>query len=700
MSSALSTAARDDVEIIYDSRPGGAASYLKLGWLLRATCFDAIAHTRLADLADSAVIFGTIMKLIDPPSKSSQDPASGQPIDATTTLETMQWQLTEPRPSQRLWGNVLSSWRSPTKLDPFFAASPQSLGGVDQADRRQLALLAHALRQRVLSCENTQTLLSDDGAFSALGGLHKHGVCFVQHNADSKLAEVYLFERALLLASPDNSTGCQDSEVRSSEIDAVVRIGDITDISHTSVARDGKSCYRLELQVRPAVRVTETWALIFDDESGDLATSWSALLCRFVSQSRRSIGPPYGETPLAMGSFAFGNWYTPTRPIPDFLSLHKYAQVTIHSDDCTADCSAYLFDDVLLFIYKDTDGALHIHKRVNLADISLISDKSDAALCAVAVTILTQPDGNHHVFVSGFDYGQPGHTRVDYTFTVRTKGQVKEWLQALEARVFALRPSPMAAIPPADDSPPPEPSWHIAGVVFLTMSPEGSTNEYNIGVAVLPQFASDQLATHAVARVLKTAFETLRAHRVQARVLCTESAAPAVRKFVHLGLTHEGVRRRAAVHPTTGEDVDVAVLALLDVDWDIRASVRPPTYSMWEEMLDRHQRERDSLLVSHGGLRRTRSMETIRDLRALVDAAPTPSVLGDDAQSTTAFTHASFPSHTVGSWHEVLETASTDLRMHRRYRQDDERAVRADDAADEDSFELWDDMSDDGTDGL
>ncbi|EJD41578.1 hypothetical protein AURDEDRAFT_169475 [Auricularia subglabra TFB-10046 SS5] len=578
--------------------------------------------------------------------------------------------------------------------DPFFATSSQTRKGTSCDIVRQLGNLASNFK-RALGGKKTHQLLADADGSVDLRELHKYGVFFVQRHTDTRLFKVYLFEDMLVLSAPSCTAESSGTEARL-EIEGVVRLGDIFDISHhQSIAPDGKARYCLELQVRPALDIHGTWRLFFDDLNKDLMTAWSALLCRLVSQARHPTGFPDFGPPATMGSFAFDPLYRSTRPMPDMSNLHKYAPVTVQGANCSAECSAYLFDDVLLFVYKDTEGVLHVHKRVNLTDIVRISDQSSGSSFSVGVTLFVEADASR-TFVSGLDYSTPGRTRLEYVFSVRTRGHVHAWLQALEARVFALRPSPFAAVPPSDDSPsPPEPTWHIAGVVLLTMSTEEAANEYNIGVAVLPQFASDGLATHAVLRVLKTVFETLRVHRVQARVLCTEASAGAVRKFVHLGFTHEGIRMRAAVRATTGEWTDVVVLALLDVDWNIRASVRPPQPSLWEEMLERHQREREQLRVMEGGIKRSRSMETVRDLRALADAAPTPSMVGDDAWSMTASNHTG--SHAAG-WCTAVPDLECVGGQVGRWRV--EQAANADDAADEDSLESWDEIGDEDEDDL
>ena len=168
---------------------------------------------------------------------------------------------------------------------------------------------------------------------------------------------------------------------------------------------------------------------------------------------------------------------------------------------------------------------------------------------------------------------------------------------------------------------------HIAkGVVagLATLHATLIPHELNISFAVLPAFQSDGLATHLIAHVLEVAFERFDAHRVQARVIhsATDSAETArvIRLLLHLGFAHEGVRRRAAIHPTEGQWSDVSVLAMLELDWVTRAGVTPAKGTLWDEMFLRHQREREILLKLEGSreLKRTRSMETVRDLHLMM----------------------------------------------------------------------------------
>jgi len=171
------------------------------------------------------------------------------------------------------------------------------------------------------------------------------------------------------------------------------------------------------------------------------------------------------------------------------------------------------------------------------------------------------------------------------------------------------------------------------GVVGLAMLHTTSiSDEFNISFAVNRSSESEGIATHLIAQVLELAFDKLGAHRVQARVVHSTfdpaQTVRAIRLLIHLGFTHEGVRRRAALHPNEKQWADVSVLAMVELDWVIRARVPPAKGTLWDEMFVRHQREREVLLKLEGTreLKRTRSMETVRDLRSMNDALPSASM--------------------------------------------------------------------------
>lgn len=86
---------------------------------------------------------------------------------------------------------------------------------------------------------------------------------------------------------------------------------------------------------------------------------------------------------------------------------------------------------------------------------------------------------------------------------------------------------------------------------------------------------------------------------------------------------HEGTKRRAFFHPLLREWQDVTTLALLDMDWALRASLskyKAAPKSLWDELFLRHERERDELLrweegrgrAGAMGVKRSASVETLR----------------------------------------------------------------------------------------
>jgi len=191
------------------------------------------------------------------------------------------------------------------------------------------------------------------------------------------------------------------------------------------------------------------------------------------------------------------------------------------------------------------------------------------------------------------------------------------------------------------------------------------------------------------------AFEKFSAHRVQARVVHSPTnssqTARAIRLLIHLGFTHEGVRLRATSHPTKRQWADVSVLAMLELDWVIREGVTSAKGTLWDEMFIRHQREREVLLKleSSRELKRTQSMETVRDPRSMNDALPSASMASSSVGgSSVASDIVSVVSATteMSSWGGVSDASGSQSGG------DKSSGVgsmsSADDAADE--YEEWD----------
>ncbi|EJF56858.1 acyl-CoA N-acyltransferase, partial [Dichomitus squalens LYAD-421 SS1] len=152
------------------------------------------------------------------------------------------------------------------------------------------------------------------------------------------------------------------------------------------------------------------------------------------------------------------------------------------------------------------------------------------------------------------------------------------------------------------------------GIVYVTMS--SVPHEVHIGVALLPTFRRQGAGMKACAFAVQWAVETIRAHRVQARILASADRSRAQRLFTAFGFAHEGIQRRA-VPDAAGAWADVTHMGIVDTDWVVRRRLRAAPRNMWDELFERHQREREELLRWEGfrdsmGLRRTSSMETVR----------------------------------------------------------------------------------------
>ncbi|KAI0369002.1 hypothetical protein BV20DRAFT_968493 [Pilatotrama ljubarskyi] len=154
--------------------------------------------------------------------------------------------------------------------------------------------------------------------------------------------------------------------------------------------------------------------------------------------------------------------------------------------------------------------------------------------------------------------------------------------------------------------------WDTVGITYITSSP--IPNEVHIGVGVLPKFRGKGLGKTACELALQWAFDTLQIHRVQARIMTSAHQHRARSLFASLGFSHEGVHRRSVMN-TAGEWVDVAHMGMLDTDWSIHTRLKSRAKSLWDEVLERHQRELDELVLleeRQKTLRRTSSMETVR----------------------------------------------------------------------------------------
>ena len=245
--------------------------------------------------------------------------------------------------------------------------------------------------------------------------------------------------------------------------------------------------------------------------------------------------------------------------------------------------------------------------------------------------------------------------------------------------------------------PSPFPENRTVGLVYLHASPANHAGgEANIGVITTPDMQRRGYAREAVHVVLRWAFEELKFHRIQAAILDAPSKDKALRLFIGSGFAHEGTKRRAVYQPE-GEGVagvwrDVTYLAMLDTEWMLKSTwmrvnrvPEPPIVSVWDEMFARHAREREELVrweEKHGRIRKTSSMETVRD-RAK-EAAQDMAYLTDDVSSLSSSSPPSpgpnvvvtfeedphmaddpVPDEPHQRWEEVVETLVA--RRHRQW---------------------------------
>ncbi|KAJ7336256.1 hypothetical protein DFH08DRAFT_706232 [Mycena albidolilacea] len=169
------------------------------------------------------------------------------------------------------------------------------------------------------------------------------------------------------------------------------------------------------------------------------------------------------------------------------------------------------------------------------------------------------------------------------------------------------------------------------GIVYLAASPfvlappeQAGVGELNFGVVIESASRGKGYASEALQLVLKHAFDVARCHRVQASLLGSAAAREGMMRILtQMRFGHEGTKRRAFFHPLLREWQDVTTLALLDMDWALRASLskfKAAPKSLWDELFLRHERERDELLrweegqgrAGAMGVKRSASVETLR----------------------------------------------------------------------------------------
>ncbi|KAF7300603.1 hypothetical protein HMN09_00945500 [Mycena chlorophos] len=165
----------------------------------------------------------------------------------------------------------------------------------------------------------------------------------------------------------------------------------------------------------------------------------------------------------------------------------------------------------------------------------------------------------------------------------------------------------------------------VLGVVYLIaspfgMAPAGQLPELNLGVVIDERNQSNGYATEAVRLVVAEAFENLRAHRIQATLIGGGHTArdSMTSILARTWFSHEGISRRAFYNPLLHEWQDVARFGIVDTDWAMRGFWKPAPRTLWDELLERHERERAELLRwdEDKGLprvvKKSTSLETLR----------------------------------------------------------------------------------------
>ncbi|KAJ7599202.1 hypothetical protein C8J56DRAFT_815578 [Mycena floridula] len=208
---------------------------------------------------------------------------------------------------------------------------------------------------------------------------------------------------------------------------------------------------------------------------------------------------------------------------------------------------------------------------------------------------------------------------------------------------FTLDSYPSNFLPPQPKTEPLHVSWPPVsqdektrppiGLIYLTMGSASGLNsqngvgELNIGVILDPAFRGRGFGKQAVTLVLKHAFETIQTHRVQALILDNYAKDSTLTMFTQLNFGHEGTRRRSYFSPVEQEWKDVTCLGLLDTDWVMRSYLKRAPISLWDELLSRHQKEREELLKwdkravrEQKRLIRSTSQETVRILTYTTDS--------------------------------------------------------------------------------
>lgn len=141
----------------------------------------------------------------------------------------------------------------------------------------------------------------------------------------------------------------------------------------------------------------------------------------------------------------------------------------------------------------------------------------------------------------------------------------------------------------------------IIGMLYLTTPSEmrnnvTEINDLNLGIIIHPQYRRKGHATRALKLALDLAFKEIRCHRVQVIIInpFSEGKYPCYRLFTTTGFEQEGIRRHSYFNVFENEYQDIAYMAILDIEWLTKP--KRTQASPWDELLNRHDKERQMIL--------------------------------------------------------------------------------------------------------
>jgi len=164
-----------------------------------------------------------------------------------------------------------------------------------------------------------------------------------------------------------------------------------------------------------------------------------------------------------------------------------------------------------------------------------------------------------------------------------------------------------------DGSTEPIPRVQQAGVAYLKSIEPG---EATIGVYITDAWQAETFDVQIIKLLLRWAFEEVGFHRIQTALVEGRHKVSLMKLFSHVGLSHEGTRRKAQVGPDAIYK-DVTYMGMVDMDWRVWATHSHFPKTLWDRLFDRQQREREEILADDGDdedrfLGRKASTETLR----------------------------------------------------------------------------------------